>query len=135
MGVILVAPGWGGGGSGGGSADHSHNNLASLNALRVNGEDLLVNGSPVGEKAVEVALEVVLSAADIANKYLELPEDCDASRALTVVLESLPQRAGEDWTVVENASPVKDRISWAGLGMERLAQVGDKVSVNYYKKR
>ena len=135
MGVILVAPGWGGGGSGGG-ADHTHGNLASLNALRVDGGgELLVNGAPVGERAVEVAFEAVLSAADVANKYLELPEDCDASRALTVVLESLPQRMGEDWQVIENVDPVKDRISWAGLGMERLAQAGDRVSVNYYKKR
>ena len=135
MGVILVAPGWGGGGSGGGSSDHSHGNLASLNALRVNGEELLVNGAPVGEKAVEVAFEAVLTAANITNKYLELPEDCDVSRALTMVLESLPQRMGEDWTVVEYVDPVKDRISWAGLGMERVVQAGDKVSVNYYRKR
>ena len=137
MGVILVAPCFGGGGgSGGGGADHTHANLASLNALRVDGaSDLLVNGVPVGEKAVEVAFEATLTAADVANRYLELPEDCDVSRALTVVLESLPQRMGEDWQVIENVDPVKDRISWAGLGMERMAQAGDKVSVNYYRKR
>ena len=134
MGVILVAPGWGGGGSGGGSADHIHGNLASLNALKVNGDDLLVNGKAVGEKAVEVAIEATLTATDIANKHLDLPEDCDVSRALTVVLESLPRRMGEDWTVIENVDPEKDRISWAGLGMERLAQAGDKVSITYYKK-
>ena len=66
---------------------------------------------------------------------VELPEDCDVSRALTLVLESLPQRVGDDWQVIEKTAPEKDRIAWAGLGMERIVKVGDKVSINYYKKK
>lgn len=135
MGVIIVNPG-GGGGSGPGSDGHTHPNLPSLNKLAVTGPGkLLVDGAAVGEAAIEVGYEVVLTSQHIADKGLALPEDCDVSRALTLVLESLPQRMGDDWEVVEKTAPEKDRITWAGLGMERTARAGDKVSINYYKKR
>ena len=42
---------------------------------------------------------------------------------------------GDDWQVIEKTAPEKDRIVWADLGMERLVKVGDKVSINYYKKK
>lgn len=132
MGVIIVSPG----GSGAGSDGHTHTNLPSLNKLTVTGPGkLLVDGVLVGEAAVEVGYEVVLTSQHIADKGLELPEDCDVSRALTLVLESLPQRVGDDWQVIEKTAPEKDRIVWTGLGMERLVKVGDKVSINYYKKK
>lgn len=134
MGVILVSPG--GGGSGPGTDGHTHPNLPSLNKLTVTGPGkLLAEGVSVGEAAIEVRYEVVLTPQHIADKGLELPEDCDVSRALTLVLESLPQRVGDDWQVVEKTAPEKDRIVWAGLGMERIVKVGDKVSINYYKKK
>lgn len=134
MGVIIVNPGGGGGGPG--ADGHTHPNLPSLNKLKVTGPgELLVDGVAVGEKAVEVGYEVVLAPRHIADKALELPEDCDVSRALTLVLESLPQRMGDDWQVVEKTAPEKDRIVWDGLGMERMARAGDKVSINYYKKK
>lgn len=134
MGVIIVNPGGGGGGAG--SDGHTHPNLPSLNKLTVTGPGkLLVDGVSVGEAAVEVGYEVVLATQHIADKGLELPEDCDVARALTLVLESLPQRVGDDWQVIEKTAPEKDRIVWAGLGMERLVKVGDKVSINYYKKK
>lgn len=135
MGVIIVNPG-GGGGSGPGSDGHTHPNLPSLNKLAVTGPGkLLAEGVSVGEAAIEVRYEVVLTPQHIADKGLELPEDCDVSRALTLVLESLPQRVGDDWQVVEKTAPEKDRIVWAGLGMERLVKAGDKVSITYYKKK
>lgn len=135
MGVIIVNPG-GGGGSGPGSDGHTHPNLPSLNKLAVTGPGkLLAEGVSVGEAAIEVGYEVALTSQHISNKGLELPEDCDVSRALSLVLESLPQRMGDDWQVVEKTAPEKDRIAWAGLGMERIVKVGDKVSINYYKKK
>lgn len=134
MGVIIVAPG--GGGSGPGSDGHTHPNLPSLNKLAVPGPGkLLVDGVLVGEAAIEVGYKVVLTPQHIADKGLELPEDCDVSRALTLVLESLPQRVDDDWEIVEKTAPEKDRIVWAGLGMERIVKAGDKVSITYYKKK
>lgn len=134
MAVIILNPSGGGGGAG--SDGHTHPNLPSLNKLTVTGPGkLLADGVLVGEAAVEVGYEVVLTSQHITAKGLELPEDCDVSRALTLVLESLPQRVGDDWQVIEKTAPEKDRIVWAGLGMERLVKVGDKVSINYYKKK
>ena len=132
MGVILVSTGSGSGGGG----SHSHDNMAILNALSVDGNNhLRLNGNLVGEEAIEVTLNMTLTGRDIAAKYLELPSDCDTSRALTLILENLPVNRDTDWEVVTKDWPEKDRIAWAGLGMERLAQVGDNVSINYYVKR
>jgi len=132
MGVILVSPG--SGGNNGNS--HSHDNMAVLNALSLDSNNnLRLNGNLVGEEAIEVTLNMTLTAQDIAARYIELPSDCDTSRALTLVLENLPLNRGTDWEAVAKDWPEKDRIAWAGLGMERLAQAGDKVSINYYVKR
>ncbi len=133
MAVILVSQYSDNSGSGDG---HNHANLSLLNSLRTDSRgNLLLNGVIVGEQAVEIAYERTLTQEDINNKYLELPEDCDTDRALNLILENLPQMRGNDWTVVERDSPEKDRITWADLGMERIVQAGDKVSINYYRKR
>ena len=134
MGVILVSSGSSGGESG--ENGHSHDNMAVLNALSMDSNNnLRLNGILVGEEAVEVTLNITLTERDIAAKYLELPSDCDTSRALTLVLENLPLNRDTDWEAVTKDWPEKDRIVWANLGMERLAQAGDKVSINYYVKR
>ncbi|MBQ9564410.1 MAG: hypothetical protein IJU98_02375 [Synergistaceae bacterium] len=132
MGVILVSPG---NGSSGGNS-HSHDNMAVLNALAVDSNNhLRLNGNLVGEEAVEVTLNVALTAQDIAARYIELPSDCDTSRALSLILENLPLNRDVDWKAATKDWPEKDRIAWAGLGMERLAQAGDRLSINYYVKR
>ncbi len=122
--------------SGSSSSDgHNHTNLALLNRFTIDSNgNLLFNGAIVGEKAIEVIYEKTLTAQDILNKYLELPEDCDADRAITLILESIPQRINEDWRVIIKEQPDKDSISWSGLAMEDIVQAGDKVSITYYKK-
>ena len=110
--------------------------MAVLNALALDSNNnLRLNGNLVGEEAIEVTLNMTLTGHDIAARYIELPSDCDSSRALSLILENLPLTMGSDWNIVTKDWPEKDRITWAGLGMERLAQVGDNVSINYYVKR
>ena len=97
MGVILVSPG---NGSSGGNS-HSHDNMAVLNALSLDSNNnLRLNGNLVGEEAIEVTLNMTFTGRDIAAKYLELPSDCDTSRALTLVLENLPLNRGVDWEII-----------------------------------
>ena len=132
MAVIFVN--WGGTADGGGSG-HTHSNLGLLNSLRTDSDGkLLVNGSPVGERAIETSCEITLTSQHIADKFLEFPEDCDTERTVTLILENLPQRMGDDWEVIERTSPEKDLVSWAGLGMERIAQAGDRVSLTFSRK-
>ena len=132
MGVILVSPG----SSGNNGNGHTHDNMALLNALTMDSNNhLRINGELVGEQAVEVTFNTMLTQQDIAARYIELPSDCDTNRSLTFVLENLPLNRDTDWEVVTKNWPEKDRIAWADLGMERLAQAGDKVSINYYSKR
>ena len=132
MGVILVSPG----NAGSGGDGHRHSNMEVLNSLSSDSNNhLRLNGHLVGEEAVEVTLNTTLTAQNIAARYLELPSDCDTGRAIGLILENLPLNMDTDWAIVSKDWPEKDRIAWAGLGMERLAQAGDRVSINYYVKR
>ena len=66
-----------------------------------------------------------------------LPQKGDAMADKLAILRE-PARIGGDAEgaePIEKTAPEKDRIVWAGLGMERIVKVGDKVSINYYKKK
>jgi hypothetical protein len=89
--------------------------------------------APVAD-AIERMAEFTVSSANVAQKYVELPDDYAPGYPVTVVYEYLPQQAGVDYELVENTAPIKDRISWAGLAMESTIQVGDHLSITYYKK-
>ena len=122
-------------GSSSGNEGHNHNNLALLNQFTSDSSgNLLFHGSVVGEKAIEIIYEKTLTAQDVLKGYLELPEDCNTNRAITLILESVPQRINEDWEVIAKTEPEKDRIAWRGLDMENIVKAEDKVSITYYKK-
>lgn len=126
-----------GGGSGSGESGHSHENLNLLNSLKVDSSGRLTfNGVVIGEKAIEKSYLVTLTTQHIADKFIELPEDCDTSRAITMSLEGVNQVAGDDWEIVERAWPEKDLLSWSGLSLDRdrLARAGDRVSITYYAR-
>ncbi len=134
MGVV-IGGGFSGGSGGGGTLDHSHTNLASLNQIAVIGPgEIRVGGKLVQEKAIESSFDVLLTGAHVSAKRIELPYDCELSRPISLVLESLPQKQGNDWEVSEKVAPEKDLIVWSGLGMERVVRVGDRVNVTYYRK-
>lgn len=87
-----------------------------------------------GAQSTEVIYKVILTAEHIVQKYLELPEDCDTSKFTALYIQGLITEPSVDWELVEKTAPEKDRISWAGLGLEQTAQAGDKVLISYYKK-
>ncbi len=133
MGVIIVPRGDNSGS--GGTADHSHTNLALLNSLKVDASGhFIVNNQIIGEQAIEVNYELTLTQSQVSNKCIELPFDCDAQRAITLTLASVPQIREIDWEVIEHEYPQPDLISWDSLQLEQIAQVGDKVNITYYKK-
>lgn len=123
--------------SGGASVDgHTHSNTATLNKLSTNANGkLCFNGQVVGEKAIETALNSTLTAIQVQQKYIALPEDCDTSRVITLSLNGVAFPRGDAWEVSENVnSSTTDLITWEGLGLENIAQVGDTVLISYYKK-
>ena len=91
-------------------------------------------GGQSGEASTETIHKVILTEDNIAQKYIELPEDCDTTKFTALYIQGLITEPGVDWAIVEKTAPEKDRISWAGLGLESTAQSGDKVLVSYYKK-
>lgn len=87
-----------------------------------------------GEHSTETIYKVILTSEHIAQKYVELPEDCDTTKFTGLYIQGLITEPGEDWELVERTAPDKDLISWSGLGLEQTAQAGDKVLISYYKK-
>ena len=125
------------GSSGGASADgHTHSNTATLNKLSTNSSGkLCFNGQVVGEKAIETACNITLTASQVQQKFIALPDDCDTSRVITLSLNGVAFPKGDAWEVSENVnSSTTDLITWQGLGLDGLVQVGDTVLISYYKK-
>ena len=107
-------------------------NLDVLKKISVNSNDQLVyDGRVVGEKAIEVDYSVTL----VKNQdFIELPEDCDTSRAIILNIQGITTQKDTDWRLVEKNYPEKDLITWGGLGLEDIVQAGDTIVITYYKK-
>lgn len=86
------------------------------------------------DKSTETSLALTLTEQHILQRFIELPEDCDASKAIVFTLQGVVMQRGVDWQVKENEYPRLDLISWVGLELDGFAQAGDKVFVTYYKK-
>ena len=115
---------------------HSHSNITTLNMLSTDSNgNLCFNGNIVGEKAIETAYNITLTADIVAQKFIALPHDCDTSRVITLSLNGVAFSQGDAWEVRENVNYTNtDFITWDGLGLENIAQAGDKLFISYYKK-
>ena len=117
------------------SGDIPHSNIATLNMLSTNAQgNLTFNGQTVGDTAREVAYNVTISNAHLAQKSIQLPDDCDASRAITLSLNGILFPRGDAWEGSEQNYPLLDAITWQNLALDCLIQTGDKVCISYYKK-
>ena len=114
---------------------HYHENIRVLEALSVNDKnELLLAGKPVYEqKIIETSYEYSLTESDIANKYIDLPSDCDINRAIVVVVSGVTASINEDYRIDVYDPPELDRISWNGLALENQLLSGDTISITYYK--
>ena len=121
--------------SGSSGDGHSHSNLFTLNGLSTDTSgNLCFKGKIVAENAIEVVHNITLNNSLVAQKFISLPDDCDTSRAITLSLNGVAFTQGDFWEVSEKNYPDLDSIVWAGLGLDGLVQVGDKISISYYKK-
>lgn len=117
------------------ASTHSHSNLGILNKLSIDAQgNLSFGGKIIAENSVETSYSTTLSVQNINSKSLELPHDCDTSRAITLTLQGLSFVQGRDWRLIENTAPVLDVISWENLALQDIVQQGDSVSITYYKK-
>ena len=113
----------------------SFSNSDTLRKLSTdNNGNLAFNGKTVAEKAIEVAYSTTLSKLNISNSSIELPNDCDTSRSITLALQGISTQEGVDWAIDEKSFPELDAIVWLGLGLQFVAQEGDSVLITYYKK-
>ena len=117
------------------AANHSHSNINALNKLSIdtNG-NLCFDGQYIAANSVETSYSLILSEQNITHCSLELPLDCDTSKAITFSLQGLSFTQGKDWKLIEHTAPVLDVISWENLALQSIAQQGDLVSITYYKK-
>ena len=90
-------------------------------------------GGP-GEQISTTALyfyHVTLDADMITNKFIDLPKGVAAGQDQNVILDLKgfgEQFYEDDYEVDES---VRSRITWDGLGLEDLVQVGDKIRVQF----
>lgn len=121
--------------SGASHEGHSHMNFATLNKLSTdtNGH-LSFNGHIIGEAAIETSCNFILDAHITSLGYIELPHDCDLTRAISVSLNGISLPRYYSWEVIEKTYPEADLIAWDGLELQSLAQIGDILLVSYYKK-
>ncbi|MBR1485861.1 MAG: hypothetical protein IJ597_01220 [Synergistaceae bacterium] len=124
---------WNNSGGSGGNVDTSElTNLSTLKKLSTTSDGKLAfNGKTVGEQGQEVTHYETLMKN---QKSIELPNDCDTTQAITVSINGLAVDENTFWEVIEKSSPEKDLIAWEGLGLETLAQEGDKILITYYRK-
>lgn len=134
MPVIIIPRAQVSGGSAG-EGGQSFSNSGTLSLLSSDAQgNLLFGGKTVGEKALEVAYNLILSEQNIAACSIMLPDDCDSSRSITLALQGMATLQGIDWIIEEHDSPTLDAIVWNGLGLQEVAQLGDSVLITYYKK-
>ena len=119
-----------------GSSDTSGlTNLSTLQKLSTdNSGNLCFDGHIISNSSVEVPYNITLTQAIIGQEFIELPYDCDTSRIITLSIQGIQLQQGTYWEVIEKTYPQKDLISWEGLELENLAQVGDKISISYYRR-
>lgn len=124
------------GGGGSGSAEgHSHLNSATLNKLSTDSNgNLCFNGKVVGVIPIEKYYSITLNQNHIQQKFFPLPDDCDASQAITLSLNGISLPRGVFWEVNEQKTPEPDLIAWNGLELQSLAQSGDTIIVSFYLK-
>ena len=121
-----------GGNSGSSSSGdgHIHPNLNSLNRLNVEAPGkLLVDGVRAMDEALEKLFTRTLTASDISNQYVSLPEEVSAGRATTVSIESVSMVDLRDWEI----DSAQGRIRWniAGSKILEKAKAGDVLSITY----
>lgn len=115
---------------------HSHTNINTLNKLSTDIDgNLCFNGKIVGEKAVETACNITLTDAQVTQKFIALPDDCDTSRVITLSINGVAMPQGDFWEVRENVnSSTSDLIVWNGLALDNVVRAGDRLFISYYKK-
>lgn len=133
--IIPAATYYSGAGSGAAADGHSHSNLATLNKLSINANgNLTFNGKVVGEAPIESVFSVTLNQQHLSQKFIELPNDCDSSQAITLSLNGIALAKGDFWEVVEKSYPQSDLIAWNGLELQQLAQLGDSIIISFYRR-
>lgn len=133
--IIPAATYYGNSGGGSSTDGHSHLNSATLNKLSTDSNgNLCFNGKAVSVIPVEKSYCLTLNQNHIQQKFFTLPDDCDASQAITLSLNGIALAKGDFWEVVEKSYPQLDLIAWNGLELQSLAQLGDSIIISYYRR-
>jgi len=77
--------------------------------------------------ASPVVLDIVLTATDITNAYIDLPYPPIADTFRLNVYGGIQQRRNVDYTVTDT------RLSWSTLALELLIDEGSVLSVSYFR--
>ena len=125
MGLIIVTPM--------AASSGGITNMETLNKISTDANgNLVFNGKTIPENYVEAVFNATLTAQHTSQKYIEMPENCDTSRAITVNIQGISVVKDSDFEIIERNNRVL--ISWNELGLESIARTGDKIQITYYKE-
>jgi len=111
----------------------------TIGGQTINGGAVEINmpGSSVDPVTGEITLptsagknidEFTLDATDISNEYVLVAVAITSKNQTTLAVDTLaPQYYGTDFIVTDDDG-VK-RVSWSGLGLASLLEVGDKITI------
>ena len=90
--------------------------------------------SGCSDSAVETVLNVTLNQHHLSQCAVQLPHECEPSRAVTLSLNGISLPQNSFWEVIHQSYPDYDLISWRGLELQLLAQLGDSFIISYYRR-
>jgi hypothetical protein len=90
--------------------------------------------SVASESAVESVLNVTVNQEILSQCSVQLPHDCDSSRAVTLSLNGIALPQHSFWEVIDQSYPNPDLIAWTGLELQHLAQLDDYLIISYYRR-
>lgn len=90
--------------------------------------------SVASESVVEAVLNLTINQDILARCSVQLPHDCDTSRAVTLSLNGIALPQHSFWEVIDQTYPNPDLIAWSGLELQHLAQLDDYLIISYYRR-
>ena len=100
--------------------------------LKWNGNEYVPSPDNISDGTSGHTMDIILSATDISNKYIDLESVPLAPTLVRVtVVGGIEQDFPVDFVLVMDGMSELKRLSWDGLGLEQLLEIDDELIVEY----
>lgn len=95
--------------------------------------DLPYSGGSGGSQVMPSTLSITLTATQIAQKYVELPSDCNLSSPIKLYVQGLLADPLTDYNGETDVIAGEKHLTWDSLNLEDLLCVGDNLFIEYFR--